>query len=769
MVKLVIVIPLVMLGISGCSYATQGPTVRAVHVSADTVGRFERCELTFELSARYDNPYDPDEIDVGATLLSPSGKAVRIPGFYYEGFTSCLADGAETLERTGDGAWKVRFAPQETGTYTYFVTVKDKTGQTQSPARTLTVRDSLRDGFVRRSTVVPNYLVYDSGKDYFAVGENVAWASERKQIYDYERYFDKLAASGCTYARVWMATWGLAIEWSPSDPNAQGDFGGTGKYSMENAWRLDRVLQMAEDRGIHIVLTLGTYGDLMIEKGYWNEQKWLYNPYNAAQGGPCRTPADMWTDEAAKGLYKKRLRYIVARWGYSQNLLALELWNEVSAPRAWVAEMAEFIKKLDPYGHFVTISLGAPPSAEYRESHIWDLDDIDYTQIHLYGYQGNLRDLIPELSAECFNRTGRYRKPCLVAEFGIDSGKDDRFYDRAGTGVNLHNGLWAAACSGSFGGAMNWWWDQYVEKKDLYPHFNALSKFVKGIQWSKAAWKRLATTPVIQRGAQGASEAAGGSLYSDLVVKSKDEWRRVDVPEYTIRNDGQVIGGTPNKYLHGLPKEDLRVTPVFNVNYPIAGTFAVHIGTVSQGAVISFYVDGVKVVSKEMPAAEHVAGKEGKSEYKKEWDIWWCRYDEDIAVDISPGPHAIRLENTGPDWATIERITLTNYKDNSYLGVRVIGLVREGEAVMWIQNIGHGWYNISRGIEPRTFKDLSFDACELTDGEYTVEWWDTYKGDVARRNTLNVKDGKAHLEIPELATDIACTLKAKSKRTPSNL
>ena len=48
----------------------------------------------------------------------------------------------------------------------------------------------------------------------------------------------------------------------------------------------------------------------------------------SANGGPCVQPWDFYTDPKAKALFKRRLRYIVARWGAATSLLAWEFCNE---------------------------------------------------------------------------------------------------------------------------------------------------------------------------------------------------------------------------------------------------------------------------------------------------------------------------------------------------------------------------------------------------------------------------------------------------------
>ena len=63
------------------------------------------------------------------------------------------------------------------------------------------------------------------------------------------------------------------------------------------------------------------------------EGQWPVNPYNTVNGGPAKTPADFWTDPTARALYRRRLRYLVARYGSQTSIAFWELWNETDAPR----------------------------------------------------------------------------------------------------------------------------------------------------------------------------------------------------------------------------------------------------------------------------------------------------------------------------------------------------------------------------------------------------------------------------------------------------
>jgi len=723
--------------------ANEKLAIHKVTTDKEVVGLYERLELDVDLSATYSNPFDPQEIEVIAYFTSPDGETFCQPGFFYQEFTRELADGRrERLHKKDSPCWKIRFAGTQPGIYKYYVEVRDRSGKVTSEVKSFKMVKSRNPGYIRRSKKNIHYLQFDSGKPYFAVGESIGWATS-KQTYGYDYYFSKLANHKCNYTRIWMYPWHLCLEWSEQDKWTKGY--GLGKYSLEEAWRFDYILRLAEQKGIYIMLTLGNYGDLMEEKGYWGEGRWSGNPYNQANGGPCAKPEEFWSNEKAREFYKKRLRYMIARWGYSTNLLSWEFFNEVNAPAGWVQEMAKFVKNADLSRHLVTISYCSPEISQIPE--------IDYTQTHLYGERGETLDLISHLVRHCIAQTNKYPKPHLVAEFGIDWSKSDVIHDKKGTGVNLHNGLWAATMSRCFGGAVNWWWDTYVEPKNLYYHYEALANFVENVNWTRGNWE-IARTSVPEQKSSKRKKAS----FSDLVIPCTGGWGEREGEEFFVGNDETITGGIVNQFLHGPIKDDIRLTPVFHVNFPVAGKLILSIGTVSAGAILHVQLDGKEIWKKEFPTGPKGEGEWKKSEWKDEWKIYCCDYDSDYEINIPAGKHIIRMENTGKDWLVLKKLTLTNYKSSAYANARVIGLAREGECLLWIQNRESNWYANSQAREPGLLQSVTFDLLDMPDGKYQIQWWDTWKGEIVSRQNIRSKAGKILIEVPDFKRDLAAKI-----------
>jgi endo-1,4-beta-mannosidase len=134
-------------------------------------------------------------------------------------------------------------------------------------------------------------------------------------------------------------------------------------HPHEDAWRVDYLLGQAAEKDIYLLITTMDFSRFMAGE-------WAHNLYNTANGGPCADPWDFWTDEIPKQYYRQVLRYFVARWGYSTNVLAWELWNEwhelewhtsqfnVAEGIAWHQEMGAYLKSLDS-NHMVTTSMGS--------------------------------------------------------------------------------------------------------------------------------------------------------------------------------------------------------------------------------------------------------------------------------------------------------------------------------------------------------------------------------------------------------------------------
>ena len=450
-----------------------------------TVPQWSRFEASFVPPTPPTNPFDPDEIDVRAEFKLEGGGSTReVDAFWYQGYERALVNGRERLTPIGESHFRVRFTPTRAGRYRWRWVVRANGTTVEHPWQRFEVARASGHGFLRISRRDPRYLAFDDGTSYFAVGENTGWYDARG-TFAYDDWFAALHGQGANWGRLWMSSFAFGIEWKDT---GLGDY----RNRLDRAWQLDYVLEEAERRDIHVMLALLTHGAFSL---FFNSE-WANNPYNAANGGPLVNPQDFFTDQEARRLFEQRLRYVVARWGWSTHLMAWELWNEVelvqpyvsAAVTAWHADMAAELRALDPNDHLVTTSHAFYPF----DPSVWLNGGIDFTQIHLY------TDIFPALhdvSAAVIDRTADRLavtgRPVLFAELGVDSRGPDETRTADPQGIGVHDGLWAGVLSGGIGTGMTWWWDNLIAlEPDLYyPMFGAVARFVAGVPWDREGFE----------------------------------------------------------------------------------------------------------------------------------------------------------------------------------------------------------------------------------------------------------------------------------------
>ncbi len=469
-----------------------------------------------QMVAKVKNVYDYTEMSIYATFKAPSGKTKTVNAYWnqdysevktktvistnekLEGYTNPNAVGYDfklTLNKDGNPYYRINFTPNEVGEYEYTVYVTYCGILVQEFTRYFDVynNEKVKDYSGVISVSDNNFTFVDEkGKTYMPVGENMAWyTSKQRRYYDYEMWLNNLDKTDSNFIRVWLSAWGFALFWDDVD-----------NYDsrLDEAYELDQVFDMASEMGIYIQLTLlhhGMFSETVNPMWEGSSNTWYTSQYGAnPYASIIDSPGEFFTDEVAKATFKNYLQYIIARYGYSENLLSYEVFNEVDwvesytskVGTAWHNEMATFIKENDAYNHMVTTSVKGDNFSSDIYS-VFALDNIDYVNVHNYGTY-NYLNYVPGKTQEGFRK---FNKPIFYTEVGYSGMSGTEQNEKDPLNITLHQELWAGIMS-SVGAGMNWWWESWVEPFNAYYGFNGAAKFAHMLDLEGTSFKLIGTS-----------------------------------------------------------------------------------------------------------------------------------------------------------------------------------------------------------------------------------------------------------------------------------
>ncbi|MDP4274101.1 MAG: DUF5060 domain-containing protein [Bacteroidota bacterium] len=418
--------------------------------------QYKKAEWDIRLVANWANPYLQEEITLDMLITSPTGKKQTLPCYFETGIS-----GKESV-------WKARFAPQETGHYKYYFRL-NKYGKTVSVTKfqSFYSKPTDKNGFIHLKN---NWAFqFDNGKPFRAIGENIAWESRdfddskyfkklhENPKYNYNYMLSSLASNGGNFYRTWICRWNLPLDWKNGFNNKRYRVS-DGYFNPSAVARMDSMINLADSLGLYIMLTFGP------------------GAYSIKDGGFSPSAEDFFVNPKSKTRYKNRLRYIVARWGYSTSVAAWELFNEIDNVQysengkvisadsivKWHDEMSTYLKQQDPYGHLVTTSIS------HRDlKGLNSLSCIDFNQKHIYKNTSSIPSQIVKYEKD-------FGKPYVIGEFGYEwdwSKNFDEFAEEMD--YDFKRGLWYGLFSPTPILPMTWWWE-FFDHRNMTPYLRSV-------------------------------------------------------------------------------------------------------------------------------------------------------------------------------------------------------------------------------------------------------------------------------------------------------
>ena len=387
------------------------------------------------------NPFVSWDLDVKAHFIHKESQArFSAIGFWFKDIErNEEANRWEQLET--ENQFRIRYAPDQIGSWSVSLSIAIQGVPAYiSDTVDFTVVNSRFKGFVSLNdstqylerdgkTIIPTgvNLPYPSNNNnlMYSLDKNEtlnvsAWSTYSKMVKDYVR-------AGGEYFRMLMHPSVFDIE-----------FEEVGYYQdrQYQAWEMDQLLSFCEENNTLIqfnlmyhsyFMKLGDYYQFRYDyANYWPDPKaWPYKDPNLPSGYSVLlnsdTPSDMFLKEEGMRYLKERTRYIMARWGYSNSLSAVELlcepWHidenpsENDVPYDLVSEagdiarkavyeyhkqIASYIKDTIQYNQHLLGGVGRFPTGKTAiYSHFteetpdfvdstWYLDDLDFISISYY-------------------------------------------------------------------------------------------------------------------------------------------------------------------------------------------------------------------------------------------------------------------------------------------------------------------------------------------------------------------------------------------------
>ena len=406
------------------------------------IRQYGRADFSVTLKGSWENPFLQEEAALEMLLTAPSGKTLVVPCFYVEG------------ESGAESRWEARIMPQEKGPYTYCFRYSEGGEAVSTSEEAVFEARRPRRGEHGILHVRDNWtLVYDDGTPFRGIGENLCWESrvkddnrffaalhEQHERFNYDAMLPAFAKNGGNFTRFWMCPWNFPIDrhddfnndrYEPSDAY----------YNPSAVARLDHVMALSEELGVRVMLCMGQ-GDVTADHAFF-------------------------LSEEARARMRNRLRYIVARWGYSPSVAMWEFFNEIDNIQfydkenpipaedivAWHTEMAAYLKELDPFDHVVTTSISHRDLAGLN-----DVPDIDINQKHIYCATETIPSTIHRYEAA-------HGKPYVIGEYSYEWNWFKNFGEfEAGMVTDFRRGPWYGVFNPTPVTPMSWWWEWFDEK-----------------------------------------------------------------------------------------------------------------------------------------------------------------------------------------------------------------------------------------------------------------------------------------------------------------
>jgi mannan endo-1,4-beta-mannosidase len=371
------------------------------------------------------------------------------------------------------------------------------------------------------------YFVDSKGKAFIPIGynHNPDWpkfieANGEEEVYKPalpDQYMAHLRQNGVNVIRLMIET--------PQSGNLEQPLG---VFRPEHVVWIDTIVAAARKHGIKLIITPWDT--------FWMNLRWDATAYNPENGGLVQKRIEFITSPAVRKQQKRRLQYMIDRWGNTGTIFSWEILNEgdlwwganAQQLEAWATDITTFVRTHEKgrwgRNHMVSFSFAEPMPKGDMAKFAFTSKLFDYATTHLY--------------------IGATRAPteAIGPAFGIQQGvnyalaqiKDNRpFMDTENGPIDrwvadeklddevFHSMSWAHLASGAAGSGFRWpYRNPHHLTEGMLATLKVMSQFSKEVDWKALSGKQL---PLKIVGEKGAAVCGFGTAPSALVWTSGSE------------------------------------------------------------------------------------------------------------------------------------------------------------------------------------------------------------------------------------------------------
>ncbi len=343
-----------ILPVQSYPFKSEGPLEIKNLTFPATVRQFEPVEITFELSGTWNDPFNPNQVDVTATVIGAENTYSIVSGFVVPRPPQDEIGTANSPSLI----WKVRFTPWNIGGYGIFIRVADTKGTIEY--RKLGIRVNNGPG---------GFVQVERNSRYFSLNRSPLLLAGVSDVLDSAADADRIANQMADLKKAGASV--IRILWGSNAGQNWRNLSGVCISPDERTFRmaemLESVLTAAMLTDMNVILALSSADELTPGKG------WEKNPFNKANGGPCDKPQEFWTNLQARLLYKRGLRYLLSRLQNFRSIAGIEFFTGVDVPGYWVQEMSNEVAGVHTFLLPMSVHPGAPD--------VWRVPRVGYASI----------------------------------------------------------------------------------------------------------------------------------------------------------------------------------------------------------------------------------------------------------------------------------------------------------------------------------------------------------------------------------------------------